>query len=89
MTHQHMIKLLQTIATVTALGASLGAQAEEPRPSSAHFYDMGTQQITGVIQRPVAFVVESHQRAHFERLLRLKRSMAAAILESSKERALR
>ncbi len=82
-----MKSTLQIMVLLLGITGSL-AYAADPKPDTAHFYDMSTQHITGEVQRPAAMVVETRNRAAFGRLLQLKKSFKAAIVATGKERIL-
>ena len=64
-------------------------QALAHEPDVAHFVDFTGMNIDGHLARPTVFVMESHQRARFERLLSLKKSMRNAMNQSTQDPTLR
>ncbi len=73
-------------ATALAFLAPAGAAFGEEK---SKFYDFSDQLIDGEIKKPMTVVLETRQRAKFDKLLRLKKSFRPAMLETAKERLLK
>ena len=71
---------------ILLLGASAASAAEVDR---AKFIDFTGTVIDGHVAKPATIWMESHQRARFERLLTLKKSMNEALSNSANDPVLR
>jgi len=79
------MRLLIAAVAAAALTAPLGVGAQE----KSKFYDFSDQLIDGEIKKPMTVVLETRQRAKFDKLLRLKKSFRPALIETAKERLLK
>lgn len=80
-----MKKLLIPLGIALLLAAPASAQ----EPERTQFYEFGNQVIDGTIKAPTVQWASGRQRVEFGRLLKLKKSMLPAIIESGKDLALR
>ncbi len=76
----------QVVASVAVLSLVTLSGAAFAKPPREQFIDFGDQVIDGARKAPSALVSQSDRRPEFERLLKLKKSFEAALLQTSKER---
>ncbi len=72
-----------------ALMLLTATNAVAAQPDSARFIDFTGTTIDGHTARPAAMYLESHQRARFDRLLTLKKSLRPELTATIQEPALR
>jgi hypothetical protein len=82
-----MFSLRRLLHVIPLLAAPAAFAAPPDQPSK--FYDMGETRIDGQSQRPAGVWFQARERARFERLLRLKKSLAPSVVESGKDPVLR
>lgn len=83
------IKSLKTVLAATIAVAFLAPAGAAFAEEKSKFYDFSDQLIDGEIKKPMTVVLETRQRAKFDKLLRLKKSFRPAMLETAKERLLK
>ena len=57
----------------------------EAKSKKARFYDFSDQLINGEIKKPTAIYMESRARAKFKKLLSLKKSFRAALIQTNQD----
>lgn len=80
------VRLVVLAAFAAGALAPLTANAAEEK---SKFYDFSDQLIDGEVKKPTTLVIETRQRAKFDKLLKLKKSFRPALIETSKERILK
>ena len=73
---------LVTLFTSLIFSVSLSAKP----PTKSKFYDFGDQVIDGTLKRPVGTFTTARERARFDRLLRLKKSLLPRLFQTSKHK---
>ena len=76
--------LLSVVLALILFVLAHRVDAAPPKSPRAKFYDFSEQVIDGQIKKPTALYTDSRQKVKFDRLLKLKKSLLPAILETAK-----